>query len=559
MGDKACFDSICKDDMLFSGGLGLTSYEYMQLIFNLEKEHDILFDSSVWEYEGIMSVDDLISHIQVQNGTVESMNYVNDPSFAFHKIIEWNSRYMGDRTAIIREDGNDITYEHLWKLIYNEINELSERGLQRSDSILFYLPNSIPFVVHFFACAYLGLRIILCDTKLGPELSDIIRENQVSSILVNQATSKYIDQFILEHEFFKGSVKNVDKMSQYAIGKHVPMDLETNVDAISVVLYTSGTEGKPKGVANSYRNISEAIKNYCNTVDINNNDKLIAVAPFFHSYAMGSCLLAGFACGASMIIMDSFFPQRVLDAIEKQKATIFHGVPYMYKMLNHCLQKTNIDISSLRLCINAAGRLSLSEAKRFYQLTGRVIHQEYGSTETGTIAFSRDNSFQLDMDCVGEPLVGVNVRIDDPDDSGVGRITVTSKAIARGYVNSDGFLNTCYKTCDLGYIDQHGRIVLMGRLNRIINISGIKINSYEVEEAINSHPKVKISYVFGVENSDFGESVKALVVRSDNSLDKNELIAFCKSRLAIHKVPTLIEWRDSLDLSQLGKIKMSNQ
>jgi len=559
LGDKACFNVLFNNDVVFSGGLGITSYEYMQLIFNLEKDYNLAFDNEIWEYNKIITIGDLMSYIHTNKICPDCDRYINNTTFLFHKVIEYNSEHIPNKVAIISDFSDGITYKQLWLFVKDGIAELEEQGLHYNDSILFYLPNSLDFIVNYFACAYLGLRIILCDIKLIHELIYIINENNVTSILVDDKTIENI-RLLKENHILCCNILRANSYILKSDRTDIALrNYKIDENDISIILYTSGSEGRPKGVANSYKNITESIKNYCRTIPFNKSDKFIAAIPFYHSYGMGSCLLAGLASGSTLIIMSSFQPEKVLNVIEKMKATVFHGVPYMYKMLNYCLSKAETDLSSLRLCINASSKLNLEDAKKFYDLTGIIIHQEYGSTETGTIAFYRNYNFITNLDCVGEPLLGVVVNICNPDDKGIGKIAITSNAIALGYINTLDFSNVNYVTGDIGYFDKYGRIILLGREKRFINITGIKINAYEVENVICNHPKVKMAYVFGIKNSYFGEAIKALVVKEDSSLSKEELITYCKSKLTSYKVPTQIEWCDQLDLTQLGKATMNNQ
>jgi len=560
LGDKAELNVLSEEDKLFEGDLCLTSYEYMQLIFTLEKEFGILFDNTVWEYNTVSKVKDLVSCIKTNKSIMDST--LESSTFSYYRIIEKNSKIFRNHNAIICTSGESITYEQLWKYIQKEISELKRIGIKRGDNVLFYLPNSKEFVVNYFACAYIGAKMFLCDIKLEHEIETIIIENKIDVLLINDHTQRKINKILENNSTLYDSlkIKNVENnIKDIQVLDDRRSYKEIDSDSVSIILFTSGSEGKPKGVENSYKNITEALKNYCKTVHFSEKDKLLAVTPFFHSYAMGSCFLAGLASGATLVLLDSFQPYRVLELIEKYKITVFHGVPYMYKILNHLLATRKSDTSTLRMCINAAGRLEIEEAEKFGNLTGQLIHQEYGSTETGTIAFLRESNFAKDVRCVGKPLEGVEVKILNPDSSGIGRVEVTSRGISEGYFHAERFTKVDYVTGDLGYFDENGQIILVGREKRFINISGIKVSPYEIEDVLISHPKVLCAYVYGVKSNEFGEKVKALVVRKDESLTKEELLNYCKARLATFKVPSWIEWKERLDTSQLGKIKITNQ
>jgi len=562
IGDKRLFTQLSEKDSLYEDGIGLDSFGYMQLIFELEKQYNIIFTDEIWDNKKILTVSDFIDHLLSAHNELELQpiyDHMKHEAFMYHHIIEINSRINGDKFAVM-EDGAKITYKKLWELIKSMTYYFRESGVEKGSAVMLFLPNSVNFIVTFFACAYLGVRMVLADIKLAYELVDMIDENGVKYVFTDGSGLEHFNRLIGNSKLSNMKFKDVSQILLQIKEKHYSSVIDAGVcqDEISVILYTSGSEGRPKGVINTYYTISQALINYTSTIKFSNEDRIIAVIPFFHSYAFGSCFLAGLASGAMLLLQDSFSPKKIIRLIEQEEAAVFQGVPYMYKLLNHIIAAEKPNMSHLRLCISAAGPLAEGESTLFYKLTGKVIHQEYGSTETVTIALNLNESLEMNQVSVGKALNGVNVVIKDCDENGVGKISVQSKGMSYGYANEPPFSRSEYIIGDLGYLDENGYIFIVGRDKRFINISGKKVNPYEIEKIILEHDKVKQVYVYGVEDKNFGQSIKALVVKKDLTLTKEELIALCREKLALHKIPGEIEWREELSVSQLGKVINSN-
>ncbi|GIQ63894.1 hypothetical protein PACILC2_24620 [Paenibacillus cisolokensis] len=187
-----------------------------------------------------------------------------------------------------------------------------------------------------------------------------------------------------------------------------------------------------------------------------------------------------------------------------------------------------------------------------------MIHQEFGSSETGTIALNLHEDPDLNIESVGTPLANVRVQVIKDRSQGTETIQVKSEGLSIGYLGEKPFLRDWYTTGDIAEIGENGYIYIKGRINRIINIGGMKVNPLEVEKCLLSHPSIKEVMVKGVPHSDFGEVIEALVVRKNTYLNEEELIKFCRSRIALFKVPQIIRFVNTLPKTGLGKTKYNN-
>ena len=272
---------------------------------------------------------------------------------------------------------------------------------------------------------------------------------------------------------------------------------------------------------------------------------------------MGCCLIAAVRNGATLVFLDDSHPfvlsrRRALDLLEGEAVTVFPGVPFTFRLLAEAPGEA--DLSALRLCFSAGTALPRPTFDAFAVRFGVPIRQLYGSTETGTLTVNLDDDPAASFASVGKPVGEVRVEIRDDDE-----IAVSSPAMTQGYLGLDElnrhvFRDGWYLTGDLGRIDDEGRLFVSGRKKLLIEVAGHKVDPIEVEDVVASHPKVREAVVVAVAGGTGGEeTVKAVVVAGDGC-GEQEVIEFCRARLANFKVPRVVEFRDEIPKSPLGKI-----
>ncbi len=342
--------------------------------------------------------------------------------------------------------------------------------------------------------------------------------------------------------------------------------VDTDPDAPAVLLYTSGTTGRPKGVTLTHRNFAQQCDNVSKVLPLDQSDTIVLVLPLFHVYGLSNGLISGIFFGTRMTLVPQYSPAMLLEAIEQTKATVLIAVPTMYM---HLLQiartrKTSIP-KSLRLCVSGGAPLALNTLREFEQAFQTRIAEGYGLTETTSSVCLNKSGEAFKPGSIGPAAEGVQMRVVDDNGSEVadgqeGEIVIKSAVVTPGYWNNpeateetikDGWLHTG----DLGYRDEDGFFFITDRKKDLIIRGGFNISPREIEELLFTHPKVQDAAVIAVQDKRDREAVKAFVVLQEGQeATEREILDYCSQNLADYKVPKFVEFRDSLPKSATGKI-----
>jgi long-chain acyl-CoA synthetase len=317
--------------------------------------------------------------------------------------------------------------------------------------------------------------------------------------------------------------------------------------------FSSGSTGRPKRLARTHGQCWAEAQSY---TWIRPDDRVFCAVPLFHTYGLGCCLLAAIRNGATLVLMADPNPfvlmrGRALELLERERATVFPGVPFHFRLLADAAERA--DLSALRLCFSAGTALAPPVFTAFRKRFGVPVRQLYGCTEAGTLAANLDPDPVPTRDSVGTAVGRVKLR------TIAGEVAVSSPALTRGYaamdaLNREVFRGEWFLTGDLGRLDDDGRLYITGRKKLLIEVAGHKVDPIEVEDVVVSHPLVRDACVVGVRSRSIGdEAVKAVIV-TDDGLPERDLIRFCQERLAPFKVPQIVERRDEIPKSPLGKV-----
>ena len=481
-----------------------------------------------------------------------------------YDIIDNSSNKYPDNIALYN-GSVEITYNQLKGHILHFAGKLADMGIAEGDRVLLIANNCNEFIIAFFAVNYLGAVLILADSKWNNELDTVFRDNLIKVVVTTKKTLPKIKKQLSDTEksdVYMDKVKIIlTDEATYFYSKENTVAALTNIrqlkskkedSEMALILYTSGSMNKPKAVVNSNANLLHALDNALQTVPMYSNDKLVCVIPLIHSYPIGSCMLPGLYSGSELILFDMFNPKKLLHIIEERGATCFHGVPFIFEMVTNYMNKP-YDFDTLRLTVSGGAPLPLEVARKYYEQTGKTIHQEYGSSETGTIFMNKSSSYVLNSQSPGKPMKNVAVRLHDKNEAGIGHIQIKSKGMAIGYLNEKPFTEEWYDMGDLGKWDNEGNLLICGRVKRIINVSGLKVSPEEIESVLLTHPLIADCVVKGEHHKENGEAVVAYIVRNDGSLSKEKLRLWCSDKLAMYKIPKRIYWVDKIETKGIGK------
>ena len=396
-------------------------------------------------------------------------------------------------------------------------------------------------------------KLIICRMKgaLG------FTEKLLYSLFKSAETASVVEDS--SHIFFEHLIDNDGAFQMAAIDA---------ANDIAVLQYTGGTTGHPKGAALTHANL------HANAVQLAlwapgiapGREKSVAVLPLFHSFGMTAVMNLGFMVGAEMILLPRFRAAEVLDVIDRERPSIFIGVPTMFSALVEQRDIGRHDLTCLKYCISGGAPLPLALQQRFEELTRCKLIEGYGLSEASPVCTVNPLGGGK-PGSVGLPLPGTVIEIvalDDPDKllgpGEHGEICVSGPQVMAGYANRaaenvEAFRGARLHTGDVGYIDEDGYLFIVDRIKELILSSGFNVYPRQVEEAIATHPAVAEAAVLGVPDPHRGEIVKAYVrLHEGAKLTSAELRDFLTERLAPFELPRPIEFRASLPHTLMGKI-----
>jgi len=487
------------------------------------------------------------------------------------------------KTAVVF-GGTRLSYQELYSRVVGFGSGLTSIGIGPSDCIAVILPNRVEFVVAFFTAARLqSLFLPLNPLLKRDEIAQAIRECSVRAILTDTphwdlcrgaiaAAQRPVDVILID-----ASCSQARDFSSLILPVRATSAVPYPPAAIDLLVqYSSGSTGRPKRIHRTQQSLFCESEQLTTSAAITSDDSILCFVPMFHAHGLGNCLLAAARSGATLVILDAVAQdgqavdgtyvsccQRICHLVESERITILPGVPYMFDALAEAPLDSSVSLSSVRLCFSAGNFLPRKTFDRFLQRFGIPIRQLYGCTEAGSVCLNLDQDVVTTWSSVGRPLCGVEVRILDeqarelPAES-VGEIVFRSPAAAKEYVdrpdvNREAFRDGYFFTGDMGKKDAHGTLYITGRKKFVIDTGGYKVDPLEIEDVLMTHPHVAEAVVVGVGVPAGGEVVKAVIVPRE-AADQDEIVSYCRDRLADFKIPRIVEFVAEIPKSPLGKV-----
>ena len=474
------------------------------------------------------------------------------------QVLTSRANLLGEKVGFIHQE-KEITFAEMNDRANSFAQYLLAKGLKAGDKIALLCKNNEHVIAGFFGAAKLGIVTVVLNYRLQlSELQYIVEHSDASLIVYDDIFSDIAEKLNVP------IISAASLHDIYIVPANEPTHATADNDPI-LMMYTSGTTGLPKGALISHNNLQAASIGLSHTVDWWEQDRFLMVAPFFHIGGFAP-LITNVHVGTTMIFMEDFYPVEAWKIIQQQKITTMMTVPTMLAFLLQTYPMVNPDTTSMRNMTCGASAVPSPLILGFKQL-GIPIQQVYGITEyTGAVSFWKETQDPAKYDSMGKPVMHGSIRIVDTETketvpSGtIGEIVISGPQIFVGYYkNEESYKKTVQNgelfSGDVGYLDEKGFLYVIDRLKDMIISGGENIYSAEIELALTQHPAIAEVAVIGVPNEKWGEVPKAYVVaKPDVTLTTDEVIAFCKEKLASYKCVKEVEFIDQLPRNAVGKI-----
>ncbi|MET7303565.1 long-chain fatty acid--CoA ligase [Embleya sp. NPDC005575] len=494
------------------------------------------------------------------------------------------SRLATPDTACLIHQGRPITYRELDDLSSRFARGLRANGLGRDDVLAICLPNVPEFVVAYFGALKAGVTLmplspLLKATEIAYHLTDsgartllafdVFATEALGAAAAVPGTAVYIVTLAEDGPVPQGTL---------AFGLLLPDgppdrtelirgDIEpTSSDDTAVLLYTSGTTGRPKGAELTHFQLYLNCTTSGDLFDVLPGDVSLGALPLFHVYGLSSVLNVCVRYGGTVSLVLRFEAQSVLDQMVRDRVSVVVGVPTMYVALL-AADRTGRDLSRLRVGSSGGASMPGEVIREFEEAFGIVILEGYGLSESASTATFNRSADDRRVLSVGKPIWGVELRVADPDDvplppgaEHVGEILLRGHNIITRYrrdadATAEAFRNGWFHTGDLGYLDDDGFLFVVDRKKDLVIRGGYNVYPREVEEVLYTHPAIAEAAVVGRPDDRLGEEVVAVVaLRSGEAADPDEIIAYCRERMAAYKYPRVVRIMDELPKGASGKI-----
>ena len=529
------------------------------------------------------------------------------PALALHDMFFQSAERMG-RAAMADFMGRKYSYAEMAATVRRVARGLQDKGIGKGDQIGLFLPNVPQYIAAYYGALAAGATVVnFSPLYTVDELAHQVADSGTSILITVSAAAllptamKVLDNSSLK-ELIVGSVSEAlpkakgwayrlfkrneivalpsdSRVSSYAelianSGDYAAQPCMPEKD-IAQLQYTGGTTGTPKGAMLSHQNITANARqiNMLDPHSRNNqpneplDDRILGVLPFFHVFANATVLNRTVENGGEIVMLPRFEAKAALAAITRTKVTSLPGVPTMYQALLDCPDLGKTDFTSLRACISGGAPLAAELKERFETLTGAVVIEGYGLTESSGVVSCNPYEGRNKVGSIGQPVPGTNVKLVDKEDPSKpapkgepGELTFSGPQVMCGYWNrpdadAEVFLGKFLRTGDVATIDDDGFIHIVDRLKDMIAVGGFKVFPSQVEDILYKHPAVKEALVIGVADAYLGEIPRAFVTLQDGATeDGAALTVWLNPKLGKHERVQGVTIMDDLPKTMIGKL-----
>ena len=468
-----------------------------------------------------------------------------------------------------QSDGRQYTYKQFGEAVQRTASLLAEKGITKGDVVSLLMPNGVEYIIGYFACWELGALAGPINSLLkAQEIAYVISNSEAKALLVNSPFIPIIDSVRQELPQLSNIIvfdREADATQDVSLKDRQPIEIQADDEAI--IIYTSGTTGKPKGCLLTHRNVISNARQISEWLGFGPEDRLLTVMPLFHMNAVSVTTMSALYAGSSTVVSPKFSASRFWQIVSDYQITSFGSVATMLSMLLTTYPEgvpADLKTKQLRFAMCGSAPVPAETIKRFEEMFGCLVVEGYGLSEsTCRSTFNPPDNRRRAGSC-GLPI-GNEMRVVDDNDNDVptgclGEIVLRGENILKGYYKNpeatrNAFRNGWFHTGDVGYRDQDGFYYIVDRKSDMIIRGGENIYPREIDEVLYQHPSVAAAAVVGMPDELYGEEVAAFVVlREGSEVSEEQLIEFCKGRLADYKCPKTVRLVKDIPKGPTGKL-----
>jgi long-chain acyl-CoA synthetase len=453
-------------------------------------------------------------------------------------------------------DKRRFTYRELEDVVKRVAGMLWANGIRKGDVVSLLLPNSVEYVVAYFACWHIG--------ALAGPINSLLKTQEIAYVISNSESRL----LLVAPEFasqFENNFIVFDKVEQ--VEAEAIEGTRINTDDEAIIIYTSGTTGKPKGCLLTHGNVISNAKQISGWLGFTEVDRLLTIMPLFHMNAVSVTTMSALYAGGSTVVSPKFSASRFWQIISDYQITSFGSVATMLSMLLSTYPDgvpSGLNTQQLRFAMCGSAPVPAEVMKRFEETFDCLVVEGYGLSEsTCRSTFNPPDQRRRPGSC-GVPI-GNEMRVVDEEDQEVadgslGEIVLRGENILKGYyknpdATATAFRNGWFHTGDIGYRDADGFYYIVDRKSDMIIRGGENIYPREIDEVLYQHPSVAAAAAVGVPDNLYGEEVAAVIVLKDGAKSsEQEVIEFCKARLADYKCPKTVHFVHDIPKGPTGKL-----
>ncbi len=525
------------------------------------------------------------------NETPISIEY---PHYPIYELLERSAERHPDNILSIFY-GNTLTYKQIKEFSDSLAHSLVKMGLTKDDRVALLLPNFPGYIISYYGilkagCTVVPLNPLYTESELHYQVSDsnaklIITIPQFAKKALNISESlklrkpivSYISDFLpfplklvmklKEERQLRGIKRRVGNLKGLIRQKVSFTPVKSDPDSLAVLIYSGGTTGTAKGIMLSHFAVVANVHQISSWGHLKPDDRILAVLPMFHGYGMNVCMNSSIFNGMSIILMPRFNAKEMAKNIQKYKPTMTAVVPTILTALSSLPDIENYDFTSLKAVWVGAAPLTKKIKENFENKARCRVIEGYGLTEAVTAIMANPYFGKQKVGSIGLPFPDVDAKIVSLEDGKTelkpnqnGEIILKTPTMMLGYLNKkketeETIKNGWLYTGDIGYMDKDGYFYITDRKKDLIIVGGFNVFPSEIDEVLYMHPKVKEGITVGIPDDYKGEKIKVyIVLKEGETATEDEFKEFFRKHLVPYKVPSEIEFRDSLPKSAIGKI-----